>query len=90
MKLPAGLKTIEEEAFVNGSFQTVKIPDGVQTIGIRAFAGCENLERIIIPDSVETIAPDAFEGVDFLVVYCSAGSYAQQYAREHGLVIVDD
>ena len=90
MKLPAGLKTIEEEAFVNGSFQTVKIPDGVQTIGIRAFAGCENLERIIIPDSVETIAPDAFEGVDFLVVYCSAGSYAQQYAREHGIVIVDD
>ena len=89
MILPAGLKTIEEEAFVNGTFRTVRIPEGVRTIGSHAFAGCENLERIIIPASVETIALDAFEGADYLVVYCSAGSYAQQYASEHGYMIVE-
>ena len=89
MILPTGIKVIEEEAFENGAFHSVEIPEGAQSIGNRVFAGCSNLERIIIPASVQTIAPDAFEGVDYLVVYCPADSYAQQYARNQGFLVVE-
>lgn len=43
-----------------------------------------------LPVGLKTIEEEALEGVDFLVVYCSDGFYAQQYARGHGLVIVNE
>ena len=39
---------------------TSVIPDGVKTIGIGAFAGCQAMTKISIPDSVKTIAYQAF------------------------------
>ncbi len=38
----------------------VNIPNGVTTIGERAFAKCTNLKKLIIPDSVTTIGASAF------------------------------
>lgn len=89
MILPAGLITIEEEAFINNTFRTVQIQEGTQSIGARAFGGCRNLRRVIIPESVNEIADNTFSGTRCLVVYCEAGSYAQQYAEEHGFLIVE-
>ena len=48
------------------SLTSVAIPNSVEYIGPRAFAGCENLE-IIIPSSVENIGEDAFVGVKHVV-----------------------
>ena len=38
------------------------VPNGVETIGVGAFYGCENLENITISDSVRSIGASAFEG----------------------------
>ena len=39
-----------------------EIPDGVTTIGDRAFFSCDSLTEIVIPDSVTSIGEDAFYG----------------------------
>ena len=39
----------------------IKIPDGVTTIGPKAFYHCINLESVKIPDSVTTIGDEAFQ-----------------------------
>jgi len=41
---------------------SVTIPNGVTSIGDRAFRGCENLNSITIPASVTSIGKDAFYG----------------------------
>ena len=43
-----------------GNDEAVVIPDGVRSIGDRAFAGCSSLKSIIIPSGVEVIRPLAF------------------------------
>ena len=61
MKLPAMLKRIESEAFMNLAFEAVIIPDGCVEIGSKAFADSPNLIYVWIPESVTSIAEDAFE-----------------------------
>ena len=60
--LPKGVTAIEDEAFGGVSCQAVIIPEGCETIGESAFAGCENLIYVLIPSSVEDYPENAFEG----------------------------
>ena len=86
VKLPAGLQIIEERAFENGQFQSVKCPMDLRKIGNRAFSGCDKMQWIFIPETVSEIADDAFEGCDpRLVIEGIPGSYANQYADQHHL-----
>ena len=36
---------------------TIKLPEGLQTVGSAAFYGCENFRRITLPNSVTRIGP---------------------------------
>lgn len=45
---------------------SVKVPDGVQTIGESSFYGCKNLKSISLPDSLKTIEIGAFESCESL------------------------
>lgn len=66
-----------------GKSGIITIPDGVQSIGSEAFAGCMSLTNIIIPDSVYDIADRAFFNTSWYnnqadgIVY--AGKVAYKY-----------
>ena len=54
---------IGESAFENNEYvASVTIPEGVEMICNKAFAGCSNLENIVMPNSVSVIGVDAFTG----------------------------
>lgn len=84
MVLPASVETIEAEAFMNCGFESVKIPEGVLSVGSRAFANCESLKQVEIPDSVLEIGIDVFEGSNPVII-CRPGSYAENYAIDNCL-----
>ena len=93
--IPSGVKSLKKYLFYGcDSLTSVVIPDGVTSIGERAFAECYNLTSIVIPTSVISIADDAFECIDCLddedeecsvTIKGYAGSYAEVYAKEHGM-----
>ena len=80
LKLPAGLKSIQQEAFRGSAAESIVLPDGCTEIGAKAFADCAMLRRVEIPASVAVIAEDAFEGCSHeLVIVTPKGSAAESY-----------
>lgn len=68
LRLPAALSAVDEEAFMNLPCQAVLIPNGCESIGSHAFAGCTSLIYVHIPASVTNIAEDAFAGCEGVVL----------------------
>lgn len=62
-----------------------RIPEGITDIRTKAFYNADYLEKLYIPDSVDFIGADAFTDCDNLTIYCSAGSYAAQYAKDNAI-----
>lgn len=62
VSLPGTLTGIGVEAFRSTTIQSkeLRLPDGLQTIGDRAFTRCMDLQTVSIPDSVTSIGRDAF------------------------------
>ena len=59
--LPVTLITYD--AFKNNTvLKSIKLPNSLNSIGIRAFQGCSGLTSITIPDSVTNISGSAFQG----------------------------
>lgn len=88
MILPAGTKTIGEEAFVSANTDHVILPEGLREIETRAFASCEDLLYVNIPDSVSSIASDAFEGCGNLTLTGSESSGVGEYAAAQDIPYV--
>lgn len=81
--LPASLKEIEAEAFMDDTFiSEVILPDGLEIIGEKAFAN-SSVERIYLPDSITYIAPKAFDGCAAVVGYGQGNEYVQSYFDEN-------
>ncbi len=81
ISLPSSLESIGVAAFYGcSSLTSITIPDGTKTISDEAFSYCDNLSSITIPDSVTSISDDAFYGSDNVVIKCSEGSEAHNYA----------
>lgn len=89
--IPKGVWEIGWAAFANcRSLTSVVIPEGVTEIGGNAFDGCTNLTNVTIPESVNEIEEinqfdDDMEYSENLIIRAPAGSYAEQYAAEHGI-----
>lgn len=83
--LPAGTKEIGEEAFVSVDTDHVVLPEGIGSIGAKAFASCEDLLYVNIPDSVSSIAADAFNGCTSLTLVGGESSMAKEYAEAQGI-----
>ncbi len=80
---------IADRAFENKTrVQSVILPSGIETIGWFAFSGCVALRDVTLPDSVRSISYGAFLNCNSaMVIRCSAGSYAEQYAKSYGIEI---
>lgn len=86
ISLPSSLQSIGIGAFCScTSLTNVDIPSGVTSIGDDAFADCTKLSSITIPSSVVSIGDNAFGGCNNLVINCSEGSAAYNYAIENSI-----
>lgn len=84
--LPAGTVAIEAGAFDGDSRITEAVlPDGLITIGSEAFARCTALRLVRMPGTVTAIDPSAFTGSDNVVILCTAGSCAEEFARVNNI-----
>jgi len=77
---------VNDEAFQNcPQLITVVLPDSVCWIGARAFVNCGELSEVIVGANMSAISEKAFEGVENITLVAPAGSYAEEFAAEHGL-----
>lgn len=84
--IPGSVKKISELAFSDcDQLASVTLQDGVTEICDQAFGWCYGLDAITIPASVTSIGENAFEGAGNFTIYGTAGSYAETYAKEHGI-----
>lgn len=83
--LPADLIHIEDGAFRGVDAAYVRVPQGCLTVGAQAFAD-SSLSAISLPDTVSFIAEDALPAGT--VVYAPAGSFAAEWAAEHGYAVI--
>ena len=90
MKLPAALKSVQRETFLNLPAECFVLPDGCLVIGEKAFADCKMLKLVEIPASVVAIADDAFEGCENVLIVTPEGSAAERYAQNHGILVTSD
>jgi len=74
-----------------GGFDTqiIIILNNVMSIGTCAFSGCETLSNVTIPSSVTHIVYDAFYGCKSLTIHTQKGSYAEQYALENNIPVIN-
>jgi len=88
-QLGKNIKEIGDEAFEGcTSLSAAVMKKNVRKIGSRAFANCDALRSVKIPASTTIIADDAFDGCKKAVFYCEQGSYAYEYACNHGFRVV--
>ena len=90
---------MEKNTLTNlSNLRILKIGEGTKELEEDAIENCEHLEKVYIPDSVTTIAYEestgnvyeAFSGCpNNFVVYASAGSAGEAYARKKGLTCKD-
>ena len=86
--LPTDLTEIEEEAFEGIDAGFVYVPDNCEKIGAHAFRD-SNIRQIRIPADCE-IGDDILAGCEDVMVFGTAGSEAEQYARDHGNRFIEE
>ena len=64
--------------------EKVIVPEGVKAISGGTFGNCPKLLEIELPNSL--ISADSWNWTKSVVIKGSAGSYAEQYAKENGIV----
>lgn len=64
------------------------LPEKCKTINNFAFVGLNNLRHLHIPASADKIGYDAISDCPNLTIHAPAGSYAEQYAKEHNIPFI--
>jgi len=97
LRIPSSVREIGSEHLTyetDGVFQfcesltSVNLPEGLEVIGCRAFRDCASLETLTLPRSLKRIGNGAFRRCDRLVLKVYAGSYGEDYAKEHAIPYV--
>lgn len=84
--LPPKVTVIDNEAyFGDRSITEAYLPNGIKTIGSKAFANT-GLTTVVLPDSLTSIAKDAFDGCPSgLTAHVVTGSYAETWCRSNNI-----
>lgn len=90
VNIPNSVTEIGTSAFAYSYLSSLTIPDSVTAIGIGAFSNCQYLSSITIPSSVTSIGIRAFDNSPNVTIHGSAGSYAENYAKENNIPFVAD
>ena len=86
--LGEGVKHIGLAAFSGcTNLSKITLPNTLIEIDNYAFCDCSSLTEIVIPESVSVIGGDAFRNCVNLTIVTKQGSYAEAYAREHGISV---
>ena len=84
--IPGTVKTVGKYAFRGCNLlESVRMEEGVQSIGEEAFFNCGSLIRVDIPSSVQFIDETAFLLSEDVTIYSKPGSYAEDFAKAHGI-----
>ena len=87
--IPEGVTAVSHGVFRNNDHLLgITLPDSVSSIGAYAFFGCKNLSCISLPSGVNEILYSAFRDCPNLTIHAPAGSFAEQYAKEHNIPFV--
>lgn len=89
LKLPSALKTVGEEAFYGDtSLEKVVVPDGVTSIGARAFAN-SSVSQVDLPDTLTFISDDAFAGCGDIAFTVPEDCYAFDWCVRMGYIATE-
>ena len=84
--LPESLRKISSYGFSDcTSLEQLTIANGVAGIEEMAFENCTSLKKITIPASLGYISDDAFTNCPQVTFTVEPGSYAEGFAKEHGI-----
>lgn len=81
-KIPSGTTVISASAFQGSGVMDVILPEGLLTIGEKAFADCSGLYYVNLPASLTSIAENAFENTTGVVFVCKQGTAAEAYVKK--------
>ena len=87
--LPSSVQIIEDEAFSGTAAEDVILSENVESIGKNAFSENSQLSDIYIPETTVHIADSAFDGSE-VTIHGIEGSYADEWAQEHGVRFVHE
>lgn len=87
LTLPSALDAVGEEAFAGTDAWTVELPDGVTSVGARAFANCPNLQRVTLPAALTDIADDAFAGCPDSLMIVTDSAALIGWAEARGILV---
>ena len=89
--LSVGVTELKTRTFYGcTSLTNITLPKNLTSIGFGVFADCTSLEKLELPDTVTEISDTAFDGCTNLTLYVTGGSYAEKYAKEHGIPYVSE
>lgn len=60
IRLPEKLTKIDDNAFSNSGLREARIPDGVTSVGVDAFAYCSSLRQVVVGSKVKSMAQGVF------------------------------
>ena len=87
--LEAGGITAQCQLTVKAIGRILNLPKSLTQISAQAFLNLTAVDAVRIPASVACIAEDAFDGAD-VIILAPAGSYAAQWALEHGFTVIEE
>ena len=76
---------VDDYAFGQSAWGDIVLPEGLSSIGRRAFCMCYGANAITVPASVTFIGEEAFTDECAAMLRVTEGSYAAQYAEENDI-----